>query len=172
MPTPTRFTVYGPIEIPTTGTGQSRHVVRYCRAFWKDTEAAPLRNRKGCYAFGIKHGESIKLFYVGLAAKQSFEQECFTQHKVQDHYNPALRKRRNGKPVMFLVVAPNVKPPTSRIDDLESFLIQTAVANNAPLSNKRKRGKRFWSITGVAHSPAGRPSTAAKALKAALGIDA
>lgn len=170
MPQLTRFTVHGPFRIPYVGTGNRRHVVRSCPDFWVDQETSVLKNRKGCYAFGIRHGSATRLYYVGLAAKQVFSKECFTHHKVDEHYNPVLKKRPNGTPVLYLVAAPPVKPPVNRIDDLESFLIQTAVANHQPLTNKRKRGRRHWTIPGVAYSPQGRPTQPARDLKDALRI--
>lgn len=65
----TQFTVHGPYAVPPSclykyyGYWQ---IVKGAVSFWTDSGAKALEHRKGCYAFGIKAGRSIRLIYVGL----------------------------------------------------------------------------------------------------------
>jgi hypothetical protein len=164
----TQFTVEGPFDVPSSLRGATKHISAGCNAFWKQHPA--LAPRKGCYAFGIRSGGGIRLTYVGLTTRQSFKGECFARHKVEDHYNPELKLQAHGTPVLFLIVAPQVKTPKRRISELETFLINTCVANGIHLTNKRKRGGKAWTVAGVVPRAQGRPPAAATALRTSIGI--
>jgi hypothetical protein len=110
-------------------------------------------------------------YYVGKATKQSFEQECFTNHKLLYHYNPVLQERA-GSPCLFLVYHEVTKGaiPKSAIDDLEEHLIAYAASRNDDLTNKRRLPRQIWSIAGVLPANVGARSTAAKAFAKLMGI--
>ncbi len=138
--------------------------------FWEDV---PERNMRGCYIFSLKRAKGFTPFYVGKAAEQSFESECFTSHKLSDHYNKILFEEIRGLPYLFLVPQMKVgrgKWSTSAIDDLEKHLIAIAAAKNNRLSNQRRLPKDQWSIKGVLASKRGKPSTDAILFKAMMGI--
>jgi len=171
----TQFTVYGPYPIPLSCRYRFHGYWRVregARSFWADAEAKALQDRKGCYAFGVRTGGGITLTYVGLTVVQTFGKECFTKHKVSEHYNPALRrrKRKKGTPVLYFVVAPRGKTPSLRIPQVESFLIQTCVTNGIEVTNQRKRGEYAWGIGGISPRARGRPADPAAGLRKALRI--
>ncbi len=56
------------------------------------------------------------------------------------------------------------------ISDLETFLIDVAVAKNPDLLNVKGTRRAEWSITGVVRAKKGKPSESATTFKAALGI--
>lgn len=168
----TQFTVHGPIAIPAECKYRYYGYWRIregASQFWNLDEAADLKDRKGCYVFGVRAGKGIRISYVGLTVA-NFKQECFTRHKVQSHYNPSLRKRKNGTPIMYFVVAPRGKTPSLRIPQLESFLIQACVANGMKVTNQRKRGEFAWGITGISPRAQGRPPDPAASLRKALRL--
>ncbi|WP_136732676.1 hypothetical protein [Xanthomonas euvesicatoria] len=82
-----------------------------------------------------------KAWYVGVAEKQSFKQECFALHKITQ-YNEALAEIAGTPSLIFL---PKMTPsgyfskPTSRghsdIRALESMLIGSALTKNPNLRN-------------------------------------
>jgi len=55
------------------------------------------------------------------------------------------------------------------ITEIEEFLIAKAARRNTDLLNVQGVGKPNWSISGVAHSDAGKPTKAARKFKKALG---
>jgi hypothetical protein len=79
--------------------------------FWQDVQRASerygygvkeLERAIGCYAFGLRHGDSLKPWYVGMTvAKGGFRGEVLQEHK-RDHYNEVI-KEHNGQPVMMLM---------------------------------------------------------------------
>jgi len=126
------------------------------RKFWRSPGAHKYRKRRGCYIFGIKHGNRIVPTYVGKATK-SFGQEIFQSHKRVDHYIPALRRRRNGvAAIIFLAHRYKKKPNISSIDKLETQLIQQAVRKKLELTNLRKTYLRELRIQAVFDFKKGR----------------
>jgi hypothetical protein len=167
----TQFLVHGPIAIPAECKYRYYGYWRIregASQFWKLEDAAKLRDRKGCYVFGVRAGRGIRITYVGLTIKQTFGTECFTRHKVKNHYNVGLRKRKNGTAVMFFVVAPKGKTPSLRIPQVETFLIQSCVANGVSVTNERKRGYFAWGITGISPKARGRPQESAALLRKSM----
>src|ERR1035441_3965509 len=82
------FKIFGPFHIPLSG--EYNHSIEVgCPAFWKDSETKPLAKERGCYLFAIRAAKGFRPIYVGKT-KKSFEQECFTYHKIAQHYTPAL----------------------------------------------------------------------------------
>ncbi|HZP09675.1 hypothetical protein, partial [Methyloceanibacter sp.] len=98
-------------------------------SFWKACDHVP--EKRGCYVFSMKAAKGEKPFYVGKASKQPFRDECFTPHKLAEHYNIILGSRK-GTPYLRFVVQQKSKGKWSlkAIDDLEEFLIARAAARN------------------------------------------
>jgi hypothetical protein len=163
------FDAVGPIKVPVVRARNGCYIEAGCRDFWQANPG--IANQKGCYVFGIRAGKGITPLYVGKTAR-CFERECFADHKVARHFNPALARKGRGTPVLFFVV-PRVrrgKPNGRIIKDLESFLIQVASVKNPRLSNVQERKEARWGICGVLRGGQGKPNKAARAFKAAVRI--
>jgi hypothetical protein len=163
------FKVFGPFEIPCSGK-HARYIQAGCPAFWNST-TSHLANERGCYLFAIRAAKGFRPLYVGKT-KKSFQKECFTYHKIADHYTPALADTGKGTPVMFFVVLDKKKGPVNdrAISQVESFLIQNAVAKNSELSNVRGTKQEQWSITGVIRGGKGKCPKPAKSFRRAMGL--
>lgn len=109
-----------------------------------------MAKERGCYLFAIRAAKGFRPIYVGKT-KKSFEKECFTYHKVADHYQPALGNMGKDTPVLFLLTLGRGKGPINNraIAQLEAFLIQNAVAKNPDLSNIQGTKQEEWGIKGV-----------------------
>lgn len=164
----TEFVVLGPFEVPVhVGNGR---IVRdeEGREFFRHHPT--LASKRGCYIFAMRSGGGITPTYVGKATK-SFGQECFTSHKL-GKCNQSLVRYSKGKLVLFLFERPNGKgnPSVVKMNQLEVFLILTALAANENLLNIKQTRQQEWSIRGVIRSSAGNPSKAAAAAKRMLRI--
>jgi hypothetical protein len=104
--------------------------------------------------------------------KSNFKAECFTQHKIAQHYAPSLAQTGRGTPMVFLVAIDDKrgKPNKSIIHDLETFLIQNAAKKNPDLSNIQNRKEAKWGIRGVIRGGKGKITKAAKLFKSAVAI--
>ncbi len=117
--------------------------------FWQQNGAEEYKNKRGCYIFAIKHGNKITATYIGKAT-ETFKQEIFTKHKIEEHYKPALRERQRGQAIMIFLEHKYVKKPNkSSIDELETRLIQQAVRKDLALTNLRKTYMKELKIKGV-----------------------
>jgi hypothetical protein len=139
-------------------------------AFWAD-KARRYKGQVGCYIFAINNGRHYSPGYIGVATS-SFGGEVFTDSKL-NRYNEALADYKNGKPVLFFVVAPvgRGKPAKSKIVALEKHLIQTVKAAYPRLRNKVGTRIPRWGIAGVLRGGKGKTSKGARALRQIMGID-
>ncbi len=155
------FEVVGPIEIPyqRLASGLTKRIGKAeGRDFWDDPSTHYVAGKQGCYVFALRAGGGFTPWYVGKATK-SMKQECFASHKL-NHYNRVLFPGRRGTPVMFFVVAtgPRTRVAKKTIDDMETFLIQTALHKNPKLANVQKaKNLPAWTIRGVVRNPRGKP---------------
>ena len=158
--------VFGPFEVPyqRLDSGPVKHIgADDVREFWDGPETRAIADKQGCYVFAIRAARGFTPWYVGKATK-SMRQECFAYHKIV-HYNEVLFQGHRGTPVMFFVAPPGrAKRVRERvINDVETFLIQTAVYKNPDLRNVQGTRVPEWTIKGVARSPKGpRPRNAVK----------
>src|SRR6478736_5021561 len=92
------FKVFGPYTIARDGPLVA-YTAEHRRSLWHamEQDAPGLSNACGCYVFSIHR----RAWYVGMASRQPFCDECFTPHKV-NHYNYALRKR-SGVPTLHFI---------------------------------------------------------------------
>jgi hypothetical protein len=162
------FRVHGPFKIPCNGK-KNRYIEPGCPDFWKNPEASYFAKGRGCYLFAIRAAKGFRPVYVGKT-KNSFEKECFAFHKIAVHYQPALDGK--GTPVMFLLALGKGKGPINKraIGQVESFLIQNAVAKNHRLSNVKGTKQEEWEIMGVIRGGKGKVSAAARSFRKAMGL--
>jgi hypothetical protein len=136
-----KYTVHGQFEVPRSGSLISRKK-KDKQSFWAKVEKAEpgLSEACGCYIFVIRG----RAWYVGMAERQTFKQECFALHKITQ-YSEALDKV-TGVPKLFLLPKRTpggrfVKPTKERghkdIRMLESMLIGSALSRNPDLQNVR-----------------------------------
>jgi hypothetical protein len=155
-----QFDIYGEFPVARNGNLVSRSREDK-RAFWEAVEEAEsgLSDACGCYIFIIRN----RAWYVGMAEKQSFKQECFALHKITQ-YNEALAQV-GGNPTILLL--PKFTPsgrfanPTSRghsdIRMLENLLIGSALGRNADLQNvKGTKLLREMNVPGFLNSRQGQ----------------
>jgi len=138
------YKVFGPYSIPRDGVLIAKTPADR-REFWSAIEAEEdgLPDACGCYVFSIRR----RAWYVGLAERQTFCQECFSLHKL-NQYNYSLQ-RVSGEPQLHLIAK---LTPTGRfaapavnghrdIEFLETLLIGMALNQNEDLQNIR--GTKF-----------------------------
>ncbi len=166
--------VQGPFEIPFARNkqGKIKFIRRSdARAFWGKNEVKGIKSKNGCYVFALRAGKGFTPWYVGKASKE-MAHECFMDHKLQ-HYNEVIAGGRAGTPVMLFVVPPGTKNklPKKMVDDLETFLIQSALYKNEALANVQKTGNRpKWGIVGVVRGGKGKPSVVSRAFRLMMGL--
>jgi hypothetical protein len=154
------YDIHGPFRIYRVGhlidnSAQTR------REFWSSIEdkVEGLSTAVGCYVFCI----GKKPWYVGLAEKQPFRNECFQPHKI-NAFNSALNKM-HGKPyLVFLCKLTNTGRFAKRGINghkasrfLEDLLIGMALANNPSLENIR--GTKLMKelvVPGIINTPQGK----------------
>jgi hypothetical protein len=166
------FKIIGPFRIKPRKLKNGRRIEKnQCEDFWREhAKAQAIRNRIGCYVFGIRASKGVRPVYVGKTWN-SFDKEIFGSHQ-RDYYNAELAAIRKGMPVIFFIVYPQARgvPNKEMIRDVEQFLIQIAVAKNPNLRNVQSRGEKKWGIGGVIRSGAGKTSSTSLEFKKALGI--
>src|SRR5882762_6919692 len=169
------YRVFGPYAIPRDGvliakTASDR------REFWSavEAEADGLPDACGCYVFSIRR----RAWYVGLAERQTFCQECFSIHKL-NQYNYSLQ-RVSGEPQLHLLAK---LTPTGRfaapargghrdVQFLETLLIGMALNQNEDLQNIR--GTKFlreMRVPGILRTGRGEGLlSSVRSLRDALGM--
>ena len=100
------------------------------------------------------------------------KRECLALHKLT-HYNRALFDGGKGTPVLFFIVAQGNRKAISYkiINDVEKYLIQTAVNENPKLLNKQNtKNLPRWGIFGVVRSEQGKSTKESRAFKKMMGL--
>ena len=169
------YDVYGPYPISRNGSLVSRRKEEK-HEFWErvEEEVPGLSSACGCYVFVIRG----RAWYVGMAERQSFKQECFALHKITQ-YNEALGQV-SGRPSLLLIpkFSPGgrfVKPTTRGHADvrlLENLLIGAAVSRNHDIQNvKGTKLLREMNVPGFLNSRKGQASaTSVQKFKRAIGV--
>jgi hypothetical protein len=168
-----QFDIYGRWELPRqNGIIDSSNEAK--KAFWQqiDQDTEGLSSACGCYVFALQNIP----WYVGLAAKQSFAQECFQHHKI-NLYNQALRKYERAMPYLYFVAkqtpsgsfASPSKSGHADVGFLENMLIGIAVRRNDQLMNIRgTKLLREMSVPGIINTRQGRARSSVQELRRIL----
>jgi hypothetical protein len=169
------FEVYGPFVLPRGG----RHVLRSAldrRAYWEsvDDKVPGLSAACGCYVFTVRG----KVWYVGLAERQTFKNECYIPHKVLA-YNEALQIVSGTCSLIFIpkitLKGRFARPTVGKIKAvqlLEDMLLGLAISRNPKLTNiKGTKFPKNMVVPGIINTPQGTArSLSVQALKKALGV--
>jgi hypothetical protein len=172
------YSIHGPFELRTKHN--SRLIDRSATAkkdFWSavENEEKLLSSSSGCYLFAIRASKGIKPWYVGLAAKQPFERECFTPQKI-NIYNDVLANGK-GTPILFLVskrtkggklVRP-IKKGHRATTYLETMMIGAALETNPELMNiKKTKYLRTICVPCLINTPKRKPFQSEREFKKAI----
>jgi hypothetical protein len=163
------FEVLGPFEVPCEDNPAYRFISAESGAeLWEDHPE--ICDRNGCYVFGVHNARGTTPIYVGQATR-SYKKEVFQSHKLVK-YAKCLSHYQKGTPVLFFVseIPHRGRSNAKAIDELESYLIQAALAVNAELLNEKKTAIEPWLIRGVLRSPPGARSKAAQEFTACMKI--
>ncbi len=170
------YKVFGQFPIPRDGVLIAKSAGDR-REFWSSVqaEADGLPEACGCYVFSIRR----RAWYVGLAQSQTFREECFSIHKL-NQYNYALQ-RVSGEPQLHLIakLTPTGRfcsPATNGHRDvafLETLLIGMALNQNEDLQNVR--GTKFlreMRVPGILRTGPGEGRlNSVRSLRDALGMN-
>lgn len=169
-----RYAVQRPRRIPVTISKSGvREVDRSeLGGFWKGA-GTTLARGQGCYVFAMRHGDALRIFYVGMAVRTRFKWECFAPHKIRIYNQVLATEPRRRRPVLLFVtpIEPRARRPTraKEIAQIEKWLINRAVVANPSLMNQRLiKNPPSWRISGVEPPGRGRPSQASRLLRSAL----
>jgi len=129
--------------------------------FWD--RAGTIAREHGCYVFGMRFGDTLTIFYVGIAMKTRFKRECFAPHKMKIYNEVLAKEKRHRRPVLLFVTPAarrGTRPTVAKeIARNERWLINSAIAANPGLMNQRLiRRVPSWRIGGVEPRGPGRPS--------------
>lgn len=163
-------------EIPRNGSGL---IARdKLKKFWLEIDELEdsLPSAIGCYVFSIRAGRGALPWYVGLAVKQSFREECFAPHKLV-HYNEVLASR-NGTPMLTLL--PKSTPAGKLVSPiggehrdiklLEWKLIEKCLSRNNDLCNtSNTKLLKEMVVSGLMNTPQGKISQATTDFKNLIG---
>lgn len=151
--------------------------------FWDRAEEKTelnLRGACGCYIFAIKHGNSLRPWYVGKAERTDFNTECFNGNNKE-----TLKSlhRKNGTLLIFLLPALTERGRLRRIprnprrmgdeyiERLEGMLMSMAFRVNEEIINVQGLAwRRNIEIPGFINTRQGPPPREAQDLKRMLGL--
>jgi hypothetical protein len=140
--------------------------------FWKSKDASAYKDKKGVYVFVIQTQNTYIPWYVGQASK-SFQQEVFTDDKLEK-YNSALAEyKQNFKPhLQFLVPEKKKGAPNQRaLDELEKTLTLWGKERNPSIKNTQNtREVQRFAIAGITTPDKGAPKKEARLLKEIMGL--
>ncbi|SFQ44470.1 hypothetical protein SAMN05421853_1069 [Roseivivax halotolerans] len=143
------FDIYGPFDLARI----DMKIPSQQPDFWEqvqeasaryDYESQGLERAIGCYAFGLRHGDAMKPWYIGMTvAKGGFRREVLEKHK-RDHYDAVIREHR-GTPILFLMplltpegyFSRNRKSAKPLIQWVEKMLFGVALRQNPECRNQR-----------------------------------
>jgi hypothetical protein len=156
-----RFAVYGAYELPRS-KGLIDDSATSKQSFWEyvDKDIEDLSGACGCYIFTAQN----RPWYVGLAMKQSFKNECLTYQKV-NIYNKVLADYERAAPWLYLIAkltpSENFSRPSKNghpdVAALEKILIGLAISRNADVSNIRgTKYLREMNVPGIINTEPGQ----------------
>lgn len=178
------FDMYGPFDLTReNGTISSRQP-----DFWGQVQQASgeygygtkeLELAIGCYVFGLRHGEALKPWYIGMTvAKGGFRSEVLQKHK-RNHYDEVVKNNR-GAPIMLLMplLTPtgyfSLDTTTNKplIQWVEKMLFGVALRQNIKCRNQRDtKYLRNVVVHGIFNSrPSGRLGPEVTAARKMFGL--
>lgn len=170
------YTIHGPYQLPRNDKGLFTREVDERRAFWDNVEADTegLPEAVGIYVISVRN----VVWYVGMAARQSFRQECMAPHTVTK-IDSAISEG-SGNAMLHLLAKGTETGRFSKISEnghpdicmLETLLIGISLQRNDELLNKSETAiLREIVVPGLYNSPqgAGRANSV-QSLKQILGI--
>ena len=179
------FDMYGPFKlarangrIPARQPDMWNEVRAECgRRGYEKTE---LERAIGCYAFGLRHGSTLRPWYVGMTlAHGGLRSEIFQPHK-REHYDCVVQERR-GAPIMFLLPLLTPEGRFSRdrtlskplVEWVEKMLFGVALKRNPGCRNQRDtKYLRNVEVRGVFNSrPQGSPGHSVSAARQMFGAE-
>ena len=99
------YKVLGPYDVPRHKANKRFVPLSAKSDFWENIKtniakinAGNLPDACGCYVFLV----GKRVWYIGKAESQTFEQECFTADKLAK-YNEALQHKQSKPRLIFLV---------------------------------------------------------------------
>jgi len=177
------FDMYGPFELVRA----DRRIPSRQPEFWEQVREASARYGSqpkaleqtiGCYAFGLRHGDTMKPWYIGMTVAQGgFRREVLQRHKL-DHYDEVIQ-RHHGAPIMFLMPLLTPEGYFSRdrsstkplIQWVEKMLFGVALRQNPRCRNQRDtKYLRSVVVHGIFNSrPPGRQGPEVTAARKMFG---
>lgn len=170
------YEIFGPYELPRYKAGRFTRDAGDKRAFWDELEgeADGLSYACGCYLISVRN----RIWYVGLAQKQSFRFECFTPDKILKTED--AMDGGGGAAYLTLIARQTASGRFSRpsingyrdIEDLELLLIGSALERNEDLLNRSAtKILREIVVPGFINSPHGCGNqSSVKAFRQIMGI--
>jgi len=161
------FSVQGPFEITKETVGKGKFRLLFADFWSSHPSLDDIQDQSGVYVFAAKTGNGYTPLYVGKATK-SFSKEVFNQTNKYK-YSDAMLDYVRCKPVIFFIVPPHGKgkAKSTIIDEVETFLIQTAYTKNSDIQNIKKTRMPSWSIRGaVRNAKRGAPKSSIEFRKA------
>ena len=154
------YDVFGPFKLPRSTNGLFTRDARTKREFWEEIQSSHdgLADACGCYLLSVRN----RIWYVGLAEKQSFRVECMAPHKV-NKIDDAIATAQ-GEAYLTLIARKTptdrfMRPSVNGIADaaqLELLLIGAALERNDKLLNKQAtKIVRDVVVPGFLNSPHG-----------------
>lgn len=176
--------MYGPFELDRE---DRKKIPARQPSFWGQVQDASeqygfepqeLEQSIGCYAFGLRFGDTIKPWYIGMTiGKAGFRGEVLQGHK-RNHFDEVIREHR-GAPIMMLM--PLLTPEgyfghdrtTAKplIQWVEKMLFGVALRQNLECRNRRDtRYLRNVVVHGIFNSrPTGRQGPEVTAARKMFG---
>jgi len=167
--------VHEPIEIPfrKQRNGNAKQILaKHVASFWALPVAHAIAQKQGCYIFALRAAKGYCPWYVGKATR-SFRQEALGPYQL-NHYNDVLFDGRKGTPVIFFVAPDGNKRavPVATCNAIETFLIQSAYAENPEICNHQQTKIPKWTIKGVVRPEPGQPTLVEASFRKMMGIGA
>jgi hypothetical protein len=165
------FEIIGPFPIPTRTTPSGAKQI-LIKDFWASLTDKSISSQKGCYVFFVGAGPGSLPWYVGKTKNQKgFEGEIFSADKI-NKYHSVLMERRRSAPFFYFVKQTRHRGGSKKaIEELETYLIQTAFDRNEDLVNKQKLGKNDWIIKGCVGGGKGSATKVSVAFRQIMGLD-
>lgn len=166
------FRVSGPFDIKLDDT--NGHLTINLEDFKISTAQEPALNEVGCYVFTRRTPRGHTPIYIGKTEAQTLGKEAFTDRNQKRVCDWLAKFKKYRILAVWFVSYPKKqgKQSTTIISDVEKFLIQQAIRENADLLNEKLIGdEKKWKIRGVHNSgPGEHKSKVATGFKKMIGL--